>query len=257
MALPTGNTALAITGVGSGMLISTAGDIVEIIKGQDLSLSLTSTDEKIYGGDSLYPIFSFVKEKGGKVTISDATFYLNQLKVTQNATVNTTTAKKYVREEIVVSAATAATLANVTGVDYTSIVCYNKSTGVGVTNVGVGTPTTAVQFKGTALGAITFGLAVTGTYVFSYYVTDATATASATVATNLLPVNSELRWKLVTQDLSGNSYEINLRAKNVRTSGSFNMDFKRGTASVSKLEFEILQPTDGSTDFVEVSVTDI
>ena len=252
------NTSVVLHGIGQGMLIATTGEVYEIPRGQNLSLQLTATDEKVFGGDSLYPFFSFLKEKGGKLSIDDAVFNLNQFKVTQNATLNNSTAKKYVREEITISG-TSGTLGMTSGVDPASIVCISKLTGASMSNVGTaGTPSAATQFKGTAAGAITFGTgAVAGVYIFSYYATDATATASAIIMSNAVPGFSELRWKMTTQDEAGNSYDINIRAKKVKTSGTFNMDFGRDKASVQKLEFELYEPADGSKEFVEVSVTDL
>ena len=251
----TKNTGFIVNGVGSGVLIPSDGsDPIEITRGQDMTLEITATDEDVYGGDGLFPFFSFTKEKSGKVTINDATFKLNQLKVTQNATIDTTTATKYVTEDIVVSAASTATLSNTSGVDYSTVVCYNASTGAVVTNEGTTTPTEATQFIATAAGVITFGASVTGTYTFSYYVTD-TNSISATVMTNVVPGVNELRWKMTTQDESGTSYNISIRAKKVKTAGSFNLDFKRASASVSKLEFKVLEPADDSDEFVEVIVT--
>lgn len=252
------STALILNGVGTGMLIANTGEIFEITKGQNMGFEITTSEEDVYGGDSLFPFFTFVKEKGGKISIDDATFNLNQLKVTQNATINTTTAKKHFREEIVVSGAAAASLTVVTASVVTdTVVIYNKATGVALTNTGAVTPTTVTQFKITALGAITFGAAVTGTFVVSGYATDATASASATVMSNTFPGTVELRWNLVTQDESGNSFMVSLRAKKCKCSGKFNADFKRGTASVQKLEFKVLEPSDGSKEFIEVIVTDL
>jgi hypothetical protein len=250
------NTSVVLVGIGQGMLIATTGEMFEITKGQNLSLQITATDEKVYGGDSLYPFFTFLKEKGGKISIDDATFNVNQLKVTQNATLNNTTAKKYTRDELTVASGTASQLTATSGVDITSVVCYNKTTGAPVIRVA-SAPATG-QFMVTAAGVITFASTQTAqTFVFSYYVTDATATASAIVMTNAIPGFSELRWKLTTQDEAGNLYDINLRAKKVKTSGTFNLDFGRGKASVQKLEFEVYEPADGSKEFIEVSITDL
>ncbi len=252
------STALILNGVGSGMLIANTGEIFEITKGQNMTFEISVSEEKVFGGDSLFPFFTFVKEKGGRISIDDATFNLNQLKVTQNATINTSTAKKYFREEIVVSGATAATLTTTTAAILTdTVVIYNKTTGASVANTGAVTPTTLSQFKITNVGAITFGSSVTGTFVVSGYATDATASASATVMSNTFPGTNELRWNLDTQDEAGNEYRVSIRAKKVKCSGKANLDFKRGTASVQKLEFEVLEPSDGSKEFIEVIVTDL
>jgi len=250
----TKNTGFVVNGVGSGVLIpSDGGDPIEITRGQDMSLEITSSDEDVYGGDGLFPFFTFTKEKGGKITINDATFKLNQLKVTQNATINSATAKKYVREEITVSGATTATLGNTSGVDYSTATCFDSDTGAIYTNMGTDTPTTNTEYAVTAAGVVTFGAAVTATLVFSYYVTD-TSVVSATVMTNVVPGVNELRWQMTTQDEDGNDYKISIRAKKVKTAGSFNLDFKRASASVQKLEFKVLEPGDDSNEFLEVIV---
>lgn len=188
------NTALVLNGVGTGMLISATGEIFEITKGQNMTLEISVNEEKVYGGDSLFPFFTFVKEKGGKLSIDDATFNLNQWKMTQNATIDTTTAKKHFREEVTVSAATAASLTSVTsGVSPETVVIYNKATGAVVTNMGSVTPTTASQFKILATGAITFGTAVSGTFVVDGYAADTANSASATVMSNQFPAAVEVR----------------------------------------------------------------
>lgn len=252
------NTSLVLNGVGSGMLISATGEAFEITKGQNMTFEITVSEEKVYGGDSLFPFYTFIKEKGGRVSIDDAVFNLNQLKMTQNATLNTSTAKKHFREELVVSADTSGQLTVVTAnVVPGDVVIYNKDTGVVLTNVGSDTPDTATEYKITAAGAITFGLAVSGTFVVDGYATDATGSASATIMSNTFPGAVEIRWNLDTQDESGSPYRVSFRAKKAKCSGRANLDFKRGTASVQKLEFEILEPADGSKEFCTVVVTDL
>lgn len=254
-----GNTDIVLQGIGSGMLISaTDKSIVPIDYGTDLSAEVTVSSEDVFGGDSLFPIFTFIKEKGGKVTITDATFKLNMLKATQAATLTSGgSAKKMVTETITVATGTSAQLTATSGVSTAvgDTVAYKVDAPDTAVLQVVSAPTGAVQFTVTAAGVITFGSSTSGQYVFSYYVTDANA-ASATIKTNVFPGHYELRWRMVTKDRAGNNYAFDLRATNVTCTGGFTVDLKRGTASAQKLEFKILAPSSG-TDFINYTIAPV
>ena len=89
------NTEIVLHGVGKGMAVYQDGSVVPFANAQDISIEISTTEEDVYGGDGLFPILSFVKEKGGTVKITNATTTVDHLKLTQSAMVDTETAKAF------------------------------------------------------------------------------------------------------------------------------------------------------------------
>lgn len=59
--------------------------IIALSKLKNVSIEATASDEKIFGGDSPYPIASFPKEKSITVSAENATFDMKLLNATQGA----------------------------------------------------------------------------------------------------------------------------------------------------------------------------
>ena len=256
MAAASGNTQVVLHGIGSGMLINVSDkSVVPIDKATDFSAEISVSSEKVFGGDSLFPILTFIKEKGGKLTITNAVFSLGMLKSTQAAALTTAgSSKKLVKETITVATGTAAQVTSTSGVSTTvgDTVAYKVAApDVAVAQVA-SAPTGAVQFTISAAGVVAFGSSTSGDYVFSYYVTDTNA-QTATIKTNVFPGSYEFRWRMTTEDTAGIQYYFDIRATNVKCSGGFTVDLKRGTAVAPKMEFEVLAPVSGY-DFISYTL---
>ena len=76
---------IVLNGVGSLVLKQVSDGKVEVIKCgtlQDLKLSFSASDDKVYGGDSPTPIYILSKDQSLTVSATEATFSLEYLAVT-------------------------------------------------------------------------------------------------------------------------------------------------------------------------------
>ena len=235
---------------GTGYLLTKSGIFNEVTYGQKAAFDITSTLVDVEGGDSLFPIYTFISKKAGKITIDSATFSLSQASVANVVTTTTTGLKKLNR---VLVASTATSLGTYTSV---SDVIAVAPDGTQVTVTQTGTAATANEIDVSTSGAILWGTGITaGEYTFWFKSTADTDSASMGMLKNAMPEVSSFAWKIEGAELDGDLYQIDIYAPRVRADGSFKIDVAKATASVPQLVLNILDPGDGTDDFMTITVS--
>lgn len=248
------NTDLVLEGVGSAYLVGTDGTVSPLGKLQDMQISITTSTEKVYGGDSIFNFYEFIKDKSCSFSFTNATFNLNMVQMSQGST---STVGELYGSETVTIAAKAATLA----------ITSNVSTVVGdtsVVDVATGLPLTQVtatptenQFTISSAGALAFG----GTpsdgaqYLVNYVYTVATGSTGTDILTTSVPGFVELRHvsKAIKMP-DGHTYRVHTRVYRARCDGKLDVDFKRGSASAPKLDFSSLDPERADKKFLSFTI---
>ena len=79
---------LVLHGVGEAFLLSADGKIAgRLSRLQSMTIEVTSETEDVYGGDSLFPFFNYIKSKSATFKFKNATFDMDVLAVTQGSEV--------------------------------------------------------------------------------------------------------------------------------------------------------------------------
>ena len=253
----TKNTDLVLEGVGEAMMVSTNGTISPLGKLQDMQISISTSTEKVYGGDSIFQFYEFIKDKSCSFTFTNATFNLNMIELSQGSTAST---GECYGQETVTAATQAATLSVNTGVSTAAgdITVVNNTTGLPLTVVSVA-PASAGEVKVTSSGALTFHTSVTdgATFTVSYVYTSAN-TKGTDILTTSVPGFVELRHrsKAITMP-DGSTYRVHTRVYKARCDGKLDVDYKRGAASAPKLTFSSLDPQRADKKFCSFTIEKI
>ena len=245
------NKELVFHSIGKGYLETVTGKIVEIIYGQKMKFDVKSTLVDIEGGNSLFPIYTFISKKEGTIEIDMATFSLGQSGIGQKVEYTTTGNLKNGRIKATLATTTLGTA--LTGV--TDVKCI----AVDGTKLAVSSTGTAATdgIDVSATGAITWGATVApGEYTIWFRSVAANATKAGFLK-NEMPEVSTFSWMLPAEELDGGVYQVDLYAKRVRADGSFTLDAANGTATVPKLSLKILDPGDNTDDFATIIVSKV
>lgn len=245
---------LIFHGVGVSQLVFKDGSFLNIDKSQDLSIAVTASEGKVQGGDSLYDLMTFVTEKTGKVTITNAVFNMEGVKASTGTDISTS-AEVWVQSDKKTPAAGSATLSQTSNVIVESVVARRVSDGTPLKRV-TGTPATG-EFKVTTAGAVTTFSSDTGEIEFSYRYTAATGQA-VHMLENDIPKQCELRHSLISEPTKedGKAYKIDLTVYNCKATGSYTYDAKRGAAFAPKMEFNILDAGRADKRVISYNITE-
>ena len=250
----TKTTDLVIEGVGTAALIGTDGSVSPLGKLQDMKISITTSTEKVFGGDSIFQFYEFIKDKTCSFTFTNATFNLNMVQLSQGSTPS---AGELYADETVTVAAKTLTLsktANVsTVIGDTSVVDVDTSTAL----KHVASAPADGQFTITAAGVITLGGTVADGKQFSvnYVYTDAANTVGTDILTTSVPGFCSLihKSKQITM-ADGHTYQVHTRVYCARCDGKMDVDFKRGAASAPSLTFTSLDPGRADKKFLSFTI---
>lgn len=242
---------LVLHGIGTAYILSADGTVQSKLGNmQDMSIEITSTTEDVFGGDSLFPIFNFIKEKGATFKFTNAVFDLDTVAASQGTGVTSGGIALGHDEVKITSSAT--TLSITKGVDVDSVmVTVGDKSMKRVTDVSTGTDC----FKVTDKGAITFSSNVTtGTAVVDYvYTVDDGSTVD--VLTTSVPGYVELRHESFPTELEdGRKVVLTTRIYKARCEGGLTLDYKRGEAVAPQLSFKSVDPKRADHKFVSYSV---
>ena len=245
------NKGLLLHGIGRGVLNTVSNKVLEVATAQTMKMDITATTEDVYGGDGLFPLYTYISKKEGTVEIDMAEFSLAQLGVAQGTTVTNAGNKKSYHVFITKSSTALITGATLTGVTVFAMIAPDG------TNV---VPATAADDKGvsvTSAGVVAFGTGFTaqdGEYSV-YFEADSTDTVQAAMLKNAMPEVAAFHWSFETESSNGDKYQIDLIARRVRCDGKFSIETARDKATVPKLTVKILDPGDGYDDFAVIRVT--
>lgn len=235
------NKGLLLHGIGKGVLVTVSNKILEITSAQSMKMDVTATIEDQYGGDSLFPLYTFISKKEGKVEITNAEFKLSQLAIAQGVTIEN--GKRTSRVLVKKTDTELISGATMTGVETLTIIAPD------------GTASTDVKVDET--GKLTWETsAVDGEYAIWFKFDDTTA-VSASMLKNAMPEVASFTWMFHTESSDGKKYQVDLYARRVRCDGKFNIETSRDKASTPQLTVNILDPGDGRDDFAVITVSEV
>ena len=245
---------IVLNGVGSLVLKQVSDGKVEVIKCgtlQDLKLSFSASDDKVYGGDSPTPIYILSKDQSLTISATEATFSLEYLAVTNGAKMSNGGSLFFdVPATLIASGNTFTVPGNLTTIDPTSVIATVSDDADGVVNVKAlsyttkATPSTG-QFNITTAGVMTFaGGDVAGKYISLSGVYTDEDSRKATITTASVPQFVEIRHVSNPVDMGdGKKVVIHTRIFRARATGKFEIDHKRQEAYAPNMEFEALYDT--------------
>jgi hypothetical protein len=236
------NKPVLLHGIGSGILKTVSGKVLEFKTSQSMKLNVTASTEDVYGGDGLFPLYTYLTQKEGSIEIQDADFKLSQLAGAQQVEYYSANQKR-LHNVLVKSSDTTLPGGTYSGVEVVSIVAPNGDD---------------VSDKVTidAVGAITVasGYTMDGEYSV-WFKSDETTAVTAEMLKNAMPEVAELNWKFTTESQDGEKYQIDIHARRVRSNGEFNIETARDSASTPTLTLNILDPGTEEDDFASITVS--
>jgi hypothetical protein len=247
------NKELVLHKIGKGYLKTKSGNFNEVTYGQKMTFDVKATLVDVEGGDSLFPIYTFISKKEGTITIDSATFSLSQSSIANQVNITTASLKKINR---LLLSSTATTLGTYTGV--IDVNCISPSgVPITVTTTGIA-PVDTAGVDVSATGAILWGSAVVaGEYKFWFKSDAPSESASMGMLKNAMPEVSEFVWTIEGAELDGDIYQVDIYANRVRADGAFTIDVAKSTATVPKLQLKVLDPGDGSEDFAKIVLSKV
>jgi hypothetical protein len=260
----TKNTDLVLEGVGSALLINPDGTLTPLGTMEDMTISITTTTEKVYGGDSIFNFYEFIKEKSCTFEFTNSVINLGIIQLSQGTTIST---GECYGNDVITCNTLAAQLTQTAGITtiMTEITVVDNATALKLTPV-VGVPANATEIKISPLGVVTFFTGATdgSTYTVSYVYRPVTGTAGTDILTTSIPGFVELRHvsKMVimppsVNDPSGGSYRVHTRIYRARCDGALTIDFGRGKATAPKTKFASLDPQRPDKKFCSITMEKI
>lgn len=235
------NKPVLLHGIGKGILITVSGKVLVFKTSQSMKLNVTASTDDVYGGDGLFPLYTYLTQKEGTIEIQDADFKLSQLAAAQQITYETTSQKRLMNK--IVTKTDTSLGDDLAGVALVKCVGEN------------GEPSTDVTVSDT--GAITFSTSAgTGEYDLWYTVTETNA-VTAEMLKNEMPEVAELYWKFTTEAQDGTKFQVDIHAPRVRSNGEFNIETARDSASTPTLTLNILDPGDDTENFASITLTQL
>ena len=244
---------LVLAGVGEAFLLDAEGKVTaRLSKLQSMSIEVTSESEDVYGGDSLFPFYNFIKSKSATFKFKNAVFDMNVLAMTQGADLEEG-AEINALEDVKVSTH-AGKLTQTTGVEIDSVVVI--SNGKTLKRVE-GTPN-ADEFKVDTNGTLTFNTAFENGTVTVSYVYKNSKGASVNVLTNSVPGYVELRHTSQPMKMKdGTVKRVHTRVYKAICDGGFNLEYTRDGAVAPEVTFKSVDPERSDKRFVSYSVEEV
>lgn len=242
------NTPILLHGVGKGVLKTVSGKVLSITTAQSMQINVTSSTEDVYGGDGLFPLYTYLTQKEGTIEIQQAEFKLSQVAIAQGTETSATGNKRLRQMYITKETTTLGT--GLTNVEVTALIAPNGD------NVPTATEAGDDVVSVSATGAVAFGDNITqeGEYEIYFMAADEQS-FKAKMLKDAMPEVASFNWMFQTVDSAGNKYQVDIFARRVRANGEFSIDTGRDTASTPTLNVKILDPGDGMDDFATITVT--
>ena len=245
---------LVLHGIGEAYLISADGTATSLLsKMQSLTIEVSSESEDVYGGDSLFPFFNYIKSKSASFKFKNATFDLNVLAATQGTAIEEGGEVNYV-EELTTSSKTV-TLTHVDGLDVASVVVLKNGKALKKVNAS---PTGDSEYTVSEVGVLNFGEAFEDGKITVSYVYKDNAGNMVNVLTNSIPAYVELRH--VSQPIKmkdGRTVQVHTRVYKAVCDGGFSLDYTRDGAVAPEITFKSVDPERADKRFVSYSVVEV
>lgn len=246
------NTPVLLHGIGKGVFKTVSGKVLEVSTAQSMKLNVTTSSEEVYGGDGLFPLYTYISKKEGSVEITSADFKLSQLGIAQSTKTASTGNKRNYRTLITRdSTRITANDVAVTGVEVIALIAPDG------TNVEVSDVAADDNINISSTGAVTIGADVVmqdGEYAV-WFKADEMNAVSGEMLKDAMPEVASFNWMFTTEDAAGHKYQIDLYARRVRANGEFSIETSRDSASTPTLNVKILDPGDGHDDFAVITIT--
>ena len=245
------NKGILLHGIGRGVLKTVSSKVLEMSTAQTMKMDITATTEDVYGGDGLFPLYTYISKKEGTVEIDMAEFSLAQLSIAQGVTVTKTGNKQSYHTFI-----TKTSTALVNGKTFTGVNVFAMVAPDG-TNIVPATDIDASKISVASDGTVAFGASASvqdGEYSV-YFEADYDDTVQAAMLKDAMPEVASFYWSFKTESSAGEKIQVDIMARRVRCDGKFSIETARDKATVPKLTVKILDPGDGHDDFAVVRVS--
>lgn len=247
---------IVLNGVGEAYTKRITDGKVELIKMgtlQDLKLSFSASDEKVYGGDALVPIYIITKEQSVNVSATEATFNLEYLKVTNGAKQTTGQYIFNVPGTLIASGTEFTVPGSLTTIVPESVIVTISDDARGLVNAKTllykASSPSAGQFTITKAGVVTLGESVTDKYISVNGVYEDENGYALQLDVNSNPQFVEIRHKSHPVDMGdGKKVIIHTIIPMARATGKLDIDHKRQEAHAPQLEFEVMYDTSRTDD---------
>ena len=245
------NKGILLHGIGDGVLNTVSNKVLEMRTSQTMKMDITSTTEDVFGGDGLFPIYTYISKKDGSIEIDMAEFSLAQVGIAQGTTITTTGNKKSYHVFITKNSTKLISDTTLTGVNVFAMVAPDG------TNIVPATATDASKISVASGGRVAFGASASvqdGEYSV-YFEADYDDTVQAAMLKDAMPEVASFYWSFKTESSAGEKIQVDIMARRVRCDGKFSIETARDKATVPKLTVKILDPGDGHDDFAVVRVS--
>jgi len=249
---------IVLNGVGTAYLNVVNNGILQTIPLgtlQSMKLAFSGSLDKVYGGDSLVPIYLIDKDQTVNLSFTEAQFDLEWLQFSNGAVMsNNGQLISSTAPTLIASGTTFTVPGTLSTIVPSSAIVLLSSDPLGTINVTSlsytsGVPT-AGQFAITAAGVITLGTSVTNQYISVNCIYTDTVSRTATVTTASVPGFISIRHtsKLIPNG-DGTNCQIHTQIFKAKATGKLDVSQERQKASAPVLEFEVFYDqtrTDGS-----------
>ena len=248
---------LVLLGVGEALLLDANGKVTsKLARLQSMTVEITAEMEDVYGGDSLFPFFNYIKSKSATFKFKDATMNMNVLAVTQGSEL-TEGGEVCASEEVEVIGNTAQ-LSVTKGIDVDSVIVMNGDKTLN--RVSVEDTLATGQYKVSETGVLTFadGEFEDETVLDVAFVYTVEVGTSVHIKTTDVPGFVELRHVSKPTELEdGRVVQAHIRVYKARCDGGFNIEQTRDGATAPEVTFKSLDPKRKDKRFVSVSIVEV
>lgn len=248
---------LVLHGVGEALLLDSKGKVSsQLARLQSMTVEITAEMEDVFGGDSLFPFFNYIKSKSATFKFKDATMNMNVLAATQGSEV--TEGGDVMATEDVEVTANAAQLSVTKGVDVDSVIVMNGD--VTLKRVGAEDTVGTGEYKVTETGVLTFaeGEFEDEAVLRVSYVHTVEVGTSVHIKTTDIPNFVELRHVSNPTELEdGRIVQAHIRVYKARCDGGFNLEQTRDGATAPEVTFKSVDPKRADKRFVSVSIVEV
>ena len=235
-------TPVLLHGIGSGVLQTVTGKVLELTTAQDMEINVQASTEDVYGGDGLFPLYTYITKKEGTIKITSADFKLSQIGVAQGTENHVSGQKRMYNFLVTKDDTQLGSGLSLTGVEVVAIIAPDGKNGKDGLNIS---PT----------GGVTAGSAAAEGEYSVWVKADDTKAVGAEMLKNAMPEVAAFNWMFKTEDSEGHHYQVDIYARRVRADGSFTMSTGRDKATAPELTVKILDPGNGRDDFAVITIT--
>lgn len=235
------NRSFFVEGSGSAIIHGKNGKVA-LMHLQDMTLEVSSDSDKIEGGGSLFPLYTFVTSKDIKVTFTNASVSMAALAMLQGVEAKTR-GTVFKTETVTVGSAGELPLTVTTDIEADSVAAFKDGNAIAVTETA-GTFTVPISYAGDEVE------------VFYRYVED--GVVGMDVLTTSIPDYVEINHvsKPIKQK-DGTSYQMFTTVYKARSNGSLKLDMKNKTAFAPEYTFEAVDPERADDRFLSITTKDV